>query len=318
MKKYRFFTMAITLAMAALVISCDRDDDIIVQEDNRVEVQFTSNIVTINNPPKSKASGNTWGAFDAIGVYMYEESDVEVVDNMKNIEYVTEAGGQSGSFKAASTVIYFPDNGEKVRFMAYYPYLEGVQSINDIYPVNVTDQSSQPAIDLLYSFNTAKSYDKTTPNKKVPLVFDHQLTKVYVNVKAGEGLVAADLQKLTITFDGLNTTANFNLKDGSLNNAGSPADINLKGITAKDGYIASFESIVLPSATVPTAQIKFDLNNGDELENIESDTYTWIFNNTLEKSTKYTYNVTINRSGIVVEATINDWTPGDEVDIDAE
>ena len=147
MKKYRFFTVAITLAMAALVISCDRDDDIIVPEDNKVEVQFTSNIVTVNNPPKSKASGNTWGASDAIGVYMYEESDVEVVDNMKNIEYVTEAGGQNGSFKAASTVIYFPDNGEKVRFMAYYPYLDGVQSINDIYSVNVTDQSSQPAID---------------------------------------------------------------------------------------------------------------------------------------------------------------------------
>ena len=313
MKKYRFLTAAMLLASASVVVSCNRDKNSGIVPDGRVEVQFSSNIITTNTT--TKASDNTWDAADAIGVYMYEENDVEVVENMKNIEYVTENGGQTGSFKAVGTVIFFPDNGDKVRFMAYYPYDENLA--NDVYKVNVTDQNSQPAIDLLYSFNTNAKYDKKTPGKKVPLVFDHQLTKIYVNVKAGDGLTNDDLQSIEILFDGMNTTADFSLVNGSLNNVDDPSNIDLLKITAKEGYAASFEAIVLPSETVPDAQIVFDLKNGDGAD-IESDVYTWAFNNTLDKSTRYTYNVTINRSGIVVEATINDWTHTDDEDIDAE
>ena len=317
MKKCKFLIVAMMLiTSAAVIVSCNRDKEPVSPSDGRVEVQFSPNIILMSG--LTKASGSTWDASDAIGIYMFEENSTNVVESRENIEYVTEEGGKTGSFKAANTIIYFPDNGNKVRFMAYYPYLGSVTTSGDVYPVDVTNQSSQNKIDLLYSFNEDAKYDKTTPDKKVPLVFDHQLTKVYVNIKAGEGLTDEELQGIEITFDGLNTTAGFNLKDGSLNNPSNPADIDLLRITAKEGYVASFESIVIPSNEVPVATIVFDLKNGNTETGIANDVYTWVFNNALSKSTQYTYNVTINRSGIVVEATINDWLPTEDTEIDAE
>ena len=313
MKKNRFLTVVVLLA-AAVIVSCRRDKDIGCPSDFREEVMFSSNIITMGT--HTRASGTNWDALDAIGVYMYEENDVNIVEGKNNIKYVTESGGATGSFVAAGTVIYFPDNGDKVRFMAYYPY--STTLAGDVYQVNVTNQSSQPAIDLLYSFDTDAKYDKTTPDKKVPLAFDHQLTKIYVNVKAGDGLVNGDLQDIVISFAGLNTEADFNLVNGELSNSDVPAEIFARSLVAKEGYAASFEAIVIPTDGTPDARIKFDLNNGDNDTDVENDVFTWDFDNALDKSTKYTYNVTVSRSGIVVEATINDWLSTEDNEIVAE
>jgi len=312
MNQNRFLILTMLFISATIVISCSRPE---ITPDKKIEAQFSSNILIMNSP--AKAAGNVWDASDAIGIYMYAEATLDVVEDIKNIKYITDDGGTVGSFKPTGTRIYFPDNGDKVRFMAYYPQIDGIQ-VNDIYPVNVADQSEQEVIDLLYSFNTSAKYDKKSPDRKVSLVFDHQLTKIQVNVKAGEGLSNSDLQDIVVSFSGFNTTADFNLTNGSLNNPEAPEDIDMLKITAKEGYTASFEAIVLPSTEIPTASIVFDLKNGNPGAGIESDLFTWDFNNTLNKSTRYIYNVTINRSGIVVEATINDWIPTDEEDIDAK
>ena len=316
MKKNLFFKVSMLLSLAAVTVSCDCDKGTHILSRDRNEVKFSSNINMVNN--RTKVSGSTWDASDAIGVYMYEEASFNIVENRKNIQYVTNLGGEKGNFEAAGTIIYFPDNGNKVRFMSYYPYQADLSVDDDVYEVDVVDQSSQSAIDLLYSFDKDAKYDKRTPNKKVPLIFDHQLTKVYVNVKAGNGLVDDDLQSIGISFNGLNTKADFDLMTGFLNNQGTPSPIDLRRTAVKSGYAASFEAIVLPDENVPVAQIIFDLNNGDTETGVSSDVYTWTFNNVLDKSTLYTYNVVINRSGIVVEATINDWLPTEDADVNAE
>ena len=314
MKKYRFL-LAITLfASVVAMISCTCDKSIDVFPGDRTEVKFSSNIIIIGT--YTKATGTIWEPFDTIGISMYGENDVNVVENKDNIKYVTELGGNTGDFKPAGSVIYFPDNGNKVRFMAYYPYTAGIT--DNTYNVNVASQSSQQAIDLLYSFDKSAKYDKTVTDNKVPLVFDHQLTKIYINVKAGEGLSNDDLQDIEVSFLGLNTKADFNLLNGNLTNQSTPAEINTLSFTTKEGYVASFEAIVLPVETTPIAKIKFDLKNGDVELGTDSDVYTWDFDSALDKSTKYTYNVLINRSGIVVVATVNDWIATEDNEISAE
>jgi len=317
MKKKWFLKGTLLLGLVAVFTSCNRDENADTLCECREEVKFSSNIITMNTP-QTRAAGNTWHSSDAIGVYMYEENSLNVVEDKKNIEYYTEAGGENGDFKARSTVIYFPDDGSEVRFMAYYPYKSEVIANDNVYKVNVANQSSQKDIDLLYSFNTDAKYDKTVLNKKVLLVFDHQLTKIYVNVKAGIGLTNDDLQNIGISFAGFNTLADFNLENGGLSNPTVPAVITPYSLTAITDYAASFEAIVLPTAGIPDAKIVFNLNNGNEGTGKESDIFTWDFNNVLDKSTKYTYNVIVNRSGIVVEATINDWTSTDENEVIAE
>ena len=315
MKKNRFLAAAI-IASAVAGVSCNRNTPIVVPDDQRAAVQFSSNIVTMNSV--SRASANSWAVLDIIGIYMYEENTLDVVETKENIPYFTETGGATGSFKPQGAVIYFPDNGDKVRFMAYYPYKGVVTDDSDVFKVDVSDQSDQSAIDLLYSFHADAKYDKKSPGRKVSLVFTHQLTKVYVNVKAGDGLTNDDLTNVAVSFAGLNTKADFALASGVLSNASAPQPIALKSATTPQNYAAGFESIVLPSATIPTAQIVFDLNNGDEGSGVASDQFTWNFDQALAPHAKHTLNATISRSGIVVEATITDWIDTDENDIVAD
>ena len=315
MKKYFLFSVVAIIATTLSLTSCSQDDDVKVPADNGA-VKFSSNITSLN--PALRAAGNTWDANDAIGVYMLESASTNIVDNMENIEYFTSASGTEGSFEARNSVIYFPLNGNEVRFMSYYPYKGAVVANSNVYSVDVTDQSSQSKIDLLYSFKTDGSFDKTTTTP-VPLVFEHQLTKVFINVKAGDGLTVNDLQDLKVHFSGLNTEAEFDLLSGTL---GSPAgdDVNITPlkISTESGSVASYEAIILPMGSVPSgAKIVFDLDNGD-VEN-ESDKFTWEFDKPLNSSTKYIYNVTINRAGVTVTATILDWTDGGEPsDVTAE
>ena len=315
MKKNRFLATTI-IASAVAGVSCNRNTPIVVPDDQRAAVQFSSNIVTMNSV--SRASANSWAALDVIGIYMYEGNTFDLVEMKENIPYFTEIGGATGSFKPQGTVIYFPDNGDKVRFMAYYPYKSVVTDDSDVFKVDVSDQSDQSAIDLLYSFHAGARYDKESPDRKVSLVFTHQLTKVYVNVKAGDGLTNDDLANVAVSFAGLDTKADFALTSGTLSDSSAPQAIALKSATTPQNYAAGFESIVLPTAAIPAAQIVFDLNNGNEGDGVASDQFTWNFDQTLAPHTKYTFNATISRSGIVVEATIADWIDTDESDIIAD
>ena len=317
MKKNCFLTAAILFAAATSIVSCTNKTESGTPSGQRTEVQFTSNIVTVN--PDTRATGNAWDAEDVIGIYMYEENTTNVVENRGNIPYKTELGGTNGKFASTSTVIYFPDNGNKVRFMAYSPYLGSVSTNGDVFKVNVADQSEQADIDLLYSFNTDAKFDKKTENKKVPLTFIHQLTKVYVHVKAGAGMTNDDLQDVVASFSNFNTKADFNLVNGLWGTQEEPAEIILRSLPdPKADYAACFEAIILPTPGVSTAQMVFDLKNGDTEEGTPNDIFTWPFDQKLEPATQYTFNVTLSRSGIEVEGTINDWIDTEDKDIVAE
>ena len=306
MKKYFLFLVVAAIATTLSLTSCSQDDDVKVPADKGA-VKFSSNITDLN--PALRAAGNSWDKDDAIGVYMLESASTNVVNGMENIEYSTSTNGANGTFTATDAVIYFPFNGDKVRFMSYYPYNEDVVTNGNLYPVNVAIQDPQSKIDLLYAFNESADFDNTNANP-IPLVFKHQLTKVIINVKAGSGLTDADLQTLTVHFSGLNTQADFGLFTGNLGTPGTIANIVPVTTSTADGYVVSYEAIILPMASAPLgSKIVFDLNEDEEI--IESKIFTWSFNgDELKSSTKYTYNVTINRTGVELSATINDWTDG--------
>ena len=311
MKKNSLLTaiaFVIAITMVAFSSCCDHYYEIIVPPaTEKVAVKFSSNIVTMGS--NLRMAGNTWDAEDAIGVYMLEKESTTEVENTSNVEYITETGGQTSAFKAKDKIIYYPDNDSEVRFMSYYPYKESI--IDAVYKVDISTQTNQSSIDFLYSFNIGKTYKKTTASSVIPLVFDHKLTKVLINVKPGTGLATSDIDDINVYFSGLNTTADFNLKNGTLSNPSNTKNITPLTVMPVSGYTFSSESIILPMATIPTgAKIVFELLNGS--------IFIWDFNMTLNAATKYTYNVTINRTGIEVEATINDWINGGDADVNAE
>ena len=306
MKKYFLFLGVAAIATTLSLTSCSQDDDVKVPADKGV-VKFSSNITDLN--PALRAAGDSWDEDDAIGVYMLESATTTVVDGMANVEYTTSTNGTSGTFTAKGPAIYFPFSGDQVRFMSYYPYNGDVATNGNVYSVDVVDQEDQSKIDLLYAFKEDGVFDITTTSP-VSLEFEHQLTKVILNVKAGSGLTADDLQNLKVHFDGLNTQADFNLFTGTLGTPGVIANIVPVATSAAEEFVASYEAIILPMETAPEgSKIVFDLNEGEDT--YEFKIFSWNFTAGLESSTKYIYNVTINRTGVELSTTIKDWIGGE-------
>ena len=70
----------------------------------------------------------------------------------------------------------------------------------------------------------------------------------------------------------------------------------------------SSEGIVLPSANFDGMTLHLELSDGGSF-------FNWDLKNSqnadkFEAGKKYVYDITVNRSGLGVTATITDWTPG--------
>lgn len=296
--KKRSILWAFVLSLFTLV-SCSKDE-INKTNGDPVAVKFTS---TINGTVTTKAAGATWSTFDKIGVFMKKNNlpleDANILNSASNKHYETISG--NGDFTPVSGhTIYYPNDGSKVDFVAYYPYTGTIS--NYIYNVDVANQTSQENIDLLYSAS-AKGLDKTTPN--ATLVFEHQLSKLVFNVSAGTGV--SSLSGLTVKISGMKTKASFNLSTAVINvDNASTADIMAK--VTSSGTSAVVEAIVLPVADAAGYTVTFDLPSAGSFK------WTVPASTKYDKATKYSYNVELkNTSGntaIALKGNIADWTSG--------
>lgn len=257
-----------------------------------VAVQFTS---TLDGSVKSqtKASGTNWSSGDQIGIFMKQSNQAlssgSIVDGADNINYTTTGNSQFTAVNSNETIFYPTDNSP-VDFIAYYPYTTTLSGF--VYKIDVTDQSNQESIDLLYSDN---SKGQTQNNIASELSFTHQLARITFTINKGEGI--NDLSSLNIVFGGLATKAEFNLVDGTL----VKDDTSISTFKAKvsaDG--TSAEAIIIPSDATTGRTIKFSLGTAS--------VFTWNIPVTtkFEKGKKYNYNITLKNSGGNIEPA-NGW-----------
>ena len=125
----KFLLLSTITAIAAGFISCNQIDDEIKPIESRKEVFFSSNIIKVTPPVKTRMAGTEWAVNDPIGIYMLNETSTDVVEEMANIKYVSKNAGTTGEFEADDVTIFFPDNGNKVRFMSYYPFTTDRKSV---------------------------------------------------------------------------------------------------------------------------------------------------------------------------------------------
>ncbi len=278
-------------AAAAVTSSCQKAP--VSEQEITKAVTFSS---TISNQVTTKAAGANWESNDAIGVFMKTGSGLSTA-LASNKQYATTKG--DGNFSAVNTAeeIMYPADGSNVDFIAYYPYQTTIT--NNIYPINVADQTQQNKIDLLYA-NNVTGANKNKPNAQ--LQFSHKLSKVELTIAAGTGV--SSLTGLTVTYNGFNTTANFDLATGTLASGANPAAIKAK--TTAGTTTTAAEAILLPTASVAGAKVEFKIGN---------ETYTWTLpsSTTYESGKKYSYNITLQTSpvgntAIVATGNITDWT----------
>jgi len=283
----------LTLGIAVLLAACSNDDDMGGPEGNPVAVEFGSgNIATLRST--TTTGGEThWTQGDQIGIYMMPESGGITTATADNIAYQAQTGNSTQSaFTPVSTseTLYYPQDGSKVDFIAYHPYKTPLTG--HTYNIDVSNQSAPAAIDVLYS-NNAAGYDKTSGT--VDLRFAHALAKLTVNVTAGTG--APGLAGLAITLGGQYKSGNLSLSDGSTFTALQTGDIAMREVTAG----AAYEAILIPQGAVTGSKALFTVG---------SNTYEWdISAINFQPGMKYTYTVTVDKTGITVAAgDITGWT----------
>lgn len=178
-----------------------------------------------------------WENGDAIGIYMFDTEDKNVLNDALNVKYTTIGEGLTVNFSSDPGIAIYdmPTN-----FVAYYPHATSADVIDAtaaLYKVDISDQSNGiSAHDLMW----AKAVNQSTESLLaggLAFTFHHQLVLLRVNI------TNENVSNVTsVTVGGINTTATFNLIDGTLNNIGTQKSVALQ---KKDNK--SFIGIMLPT-----------------------------------------------------------------------
>ena len=257
----------IILLAALLTVACAGNGDTMSPTPQEGEILFSGSTVG----PKVRTSYEdtetalrvNWGKNDQIG--LFAESGGKNLG--ANFAYKAAVSGATSDFTAASrlNVIRWADETSDHDFYAYYPYREEFPAGSSF---TFTVQSDQSAgrnytnSDLMSAVrqNVAPTADA------VELTFSHRLTRLDIELMPGEGFAAADeLKGATVTAKNVKSSCLFNLSDGSVSEAGTPADLTPRGNGAKvtGEAIEPMQLIVVPQ-TLAAGEILFEIALGDE------------------------------------------------------
>lgn len=164
MKKNTCFVMLAALMMAG----CSNEVEEQVMDSRRVPLQINGDI----NMLMTRAADDHWDEKDAIGVYMVTAEN-SIVGDVSNYRYVV-IDKDNGNFSpdGETNTAYFPESGDAVNVVAYYPQGNVVENKLSL---DLSDQSEQPRIDLM----SARAEGASKNNPAINLKFNHRLTKLF-------------------------------------------------------------------------------------------------------------------------------------------
>lgn len=286
-------------AALLLLTGCGNDNETETPGgDGRVALQVSSGIET-------RATDTAWESGDAIGIYMLKAGTTDISEEAENRRYFTANGGNDFTTTAEQT-IYFPRDGSTVDFTAYYPHRTTLT--DGVFALDVSSQTDLSAIDLMTANVTsteAAPLDKNHP--AVAFSFRHRLTKLELNIAAGNGISEADLKGLKVEITRQRTSGSYDLQYGVFSVNREPENTVTMN-TAADGTLA--QAILLPNLdginpAIAGREFLFTLGTTGEV-------FRWSVpdDKLFGQGDRNIYNITINRTGLTVTATIEDWNPG--------
>lgn len=307
MKKFRFLYIA---AAALLFAACANEEDGI---GNNGPVAATVQADIVKNVTRA-TTGDTWSKNDAIGVNV-TSTGYTIGDNVK---YTTTGDGNFTS----DNPIYFADARETVNFNAYYPYQENVDGNGIVNNWNMAEVKEGEPCPADFLFATGATATKSSPQVQFTgdNQFKHCMSMIRLTFRAGKGINANNANlKNKLKLKGIYKTGSINTQTGEVTISGDrgiyESDVDDKSL--KNSTTCEF--IVFPQS--------LDNNKMDiELEVADNGTInTYIAsltsstNNEFKGGYQYTYTISINNTGVVIEnAGIERWQTIDEGPLDAE
>lgn len=295
MKKILFNRMSTAMILAALITtamfsSCsNHEEEQTVDNQQPAELIITAGIST-------RAANAAWTAGDKIGVFSMDGATA----SYSNMSYTTASG--DGNFKPTTEdqTIMLPYDNSSRTIAAYYPFTAAAAS--GTYTIDVSNQTNQEAIDLL----VAKPVSNITKQSPVAaLEFHHKLVKIALTMSPGEGITAEQLANMTVTISNQQTTATCDVVNNGNVSVTPAAATSITLLTTNNG--TSSEAILLPAASTAGMTLTFNIPGAG--------VYSWAVNSaaksqSFDAGNKYKYDISINKTSIIVNSTIEDWTQG--------
>ena len=234
MKLKHLFFLAVT---GTLAVACSEVNENSLTDGDGQRMLRTISSGNDRFSTRLNSETSEWESGDAIGIYMFDTEDKNVLNDALNVKYTTIGEGLTVNFSSDPGIAIYdmPTN-----FVAYYPHATSADVIDAtaaLYKVDVSDQSNGiSAHDLMW----AKAANQSTESLLaggLAFTFHHQLVLLRVNI-TNENV--SDVTSVTV--GGMNTTATFNLIDGTLSNIGTQKSVALQ---KKDNK--SFIGIMLPT-----------------------------------------------------------------------
>ena len=285
MKTRRTYFILAALLFVAGLAACSHDDALSGSDEGTAdEITFTAAIGGTALPDaqtRVTPDGDKWVMNDEIGIYVSPGPGV-VYPSVENKKYTVRDAVTGALVPADDTHVHYPVQGT-VDILAYYPYGRPNEFLQII--VNLTDQSKPAAIDLM----VARAAGVGNSPSPVKLKFEHLLSKITLNVSAGNGLTPDDIKGLTgnDVFTGrIFATVSWGLQ-GNPPQLSSAESINLyKSETIPEGVHATFSAIILPKTT-SSIPITFQIGGREYKCTLTSDDEFQAGNN-------YVFPVTVN------------------------
>lgn len=224
-----------------------------------------------------------WESEDAIGIYMFDTEDKNVLNDALNVKYTTIGSGRTVNFSSTPGIAIYD---MPVNFVAYYPHTTSA------------DVHLMPTA-ALYKCRLERTVRMVSPpttccGQRLPIslrnpcwpvvgvYFPHQLVLLRVNI------MNENVSNVTsVTVGGMNTTATFNLIDGTLTNMDTPKPVDLQ---KKDDK--SFIGIMLPAEEVINKMSLTIMADGSKYQ------YTVPETSRIDKFVagyEYTFNITVGK-----------------------
>lgn len=293
MKKNMIFAAIAALALTA----CSNDDDIKVGGDNAI--LLTSSLDVAETRAATNIQTSAFDAGETVDVYITEnEPGTNETHYNQPILATTKTGGaldlQDGPY-------YYPTSGNGVNIYALYPATAETGKLFTIAEDQSTD-ANYKASDLMYGKPATNNPVSPSANA-VDIQFSHLLSKVTINLIAGENVTSLDGAKVELLGVKPSTTLTAS-KDGC---SIAPASGDATPITVMTATetVTSGSAIIVPQ-TLPEMFLQVTLDGATLTGKLDSGAPV------LTAGNAYTYNITVNMRGgaLEIEGSITPWDDG--------
>lgn len=148
--------------------------------------------------------------------------------------------------------------------------------------------------------------------------FIHALSKVTVNIIAGDGFTASDFTDLNVELNNFKLTGKVSIATGKATATDNASNIiSLVAGTANTGAVASYNALVMPQTIARATQIVTVTWGGHTYTATVADAFKTETSKqlVLKENEQSVINITFKKTGISLSATVKPWGEGDKGDI---